>query len=797
MFFDFKKNEVYRALLIFVIFLAVVTRVCGISFGLPHLYHVDEARFAKISINYFTGDLNPHFFHVPSLHTYLVAGAWAGYYLIGKATGQFESIDHFRTAFNQDATIFMIIGRILTVILSIGTILIVYCIGSRMYSPRVGLLASVFLVFSPVHNKISHYMVPDVPMVFLLALSFLCIWMIYAKGDVKFYILAGLIAGLGTAMKYGGQMLFLPLFLAHLFHILDNKKPIKSIFLSPGLVLSVIFFLGGFLAGCPYAIIDFARFWKDFRWQSLHLLQAGHYGSSTTQPAWLFYILHGLKENIGTLIQFLFYGGVVYGLFRHKKRELILIVFPLVLFVFIGSWKSRAVRYLLPLTPFMALISAYFLDVGLKGLSSLFKKFSLKHAEQSAYRGALNGMIILILLAPNVVKILRFDILLIHKDTRTIAKEWVESNIPKGSRIAMESYCPPLSDEYFNWTRRHTLGNVNLEWLSQHKVEYIIVSDIMFARFLRSPDEFPKQSRFYRSLDKHAVLIRTFKPRWDEHLIDLHNPTIKIYRLSQYPNYRFPGNFAQYAQKIDLVKTENGKWRLHSSVRYCGYIDADEHVKNPYVRIIDAGGKEILRVIVHDGKINQSESASSTASPETFPLSDENQIYIGYEYDLLGEKVFSDKPQTLRKEFLLTDRIESKSLFKKKHLEFLFLYTAFPDTRGDDYFQVVTFSKISAAWTISSTVFGGEFRSGDDFVLNPFVQITDPDGSEKRLMTVFNGKLGSVDGKRKAIAKKSVRMASLPEDFRVFVGYEYYFDPQYADQAGGPEVVEIIRPSID
>jgi len=170
-------------------------------------------------------------------------------------------------------------------------------------------------------------------MVFYILISFVFIWFIYTKGDTKFYILAGLFAGIATATKFGGQLLFLPLFLAHIFSGLEKKQAVKNILFSHKLILSVVFFFGAFLAGCPYAVLDLPKFWNDFKWQSQHLLQAGHYGSSTAQHAWLFYIRHGLAENIGKFIQFFVYGGVVYGLIHRRKKDLILIVFPPVLSV--------------------------------------------------------------------------------------------------------------------------------------------------------------------------------------------------------------------------------------------------------------------------------------------------------------------------------------------------------------------------------------------------------------------------------------------------------------------------------
>jgi hypothetical protein len=790
---DSSQAKVFLAL---IIVLAIATRVAGISFGLPHLYHVDEARFAKISITYFSGDLNPHFFHVPSLHTYAIAGLWGVYYLGGKISGKFTSTAQFMEAFEEDATTHVILARLLSLLLSVGTILIVFYLGKWMYNPRVGILASVFLVFSPVHNKISHYMVPDVPMVFFLMLSFLCIWFIYVKGNTKFYILAGLFAGLATATKYGGQMLFLPLFLAHLFYILDNKRSIKEIFFSHKLLLSGAFFLGGFLVGCPYSVLDFTKFWNDFKWQSQHLLQEGHYGSSTAQAAWLFYLQYGMAENIGRFSQYLVYGGVLLGLIRRKRKDLILIVFPLVLFVLVGSWKSMAARYLLPLTPFLVLIAALFLDALLTKISTLWSKDKLRFPSGILQSRYLSWAVVGLVLMPSIVKVIRFDYLAIQKDTRTLAKEWINNNLPKGSTLALESYAPPLSQDDYSLLRRHTLGNIHLDWLAQRNVEYVIVSDIMYARFTRFPEEFPKQASFYRSLEEQTLLIKTFRPKWDDYLIDLHNPTIKIYRLSPYSNYLFPGNFSWYTQSISFIKNDGigERWKVQSAITSSHVLGGNEEIRNPYVRIVNFRGEEVLKWTIHEGNVD-SLTTTSACNSEDIPLSDGDQVFIGYEYDLLTDISEFDLRYPLTKEILLVDKIEGSSLAKRKELHFIFLYTAFPNTRGDDYFQLVTLSKDSAVWTLSSNVFGGELRIGDDYVLNPFVRITDAEGKEVKTMRLFDGKVGSIIAKKRGFAERSTRLRDLPKNYRIFVGYDFYYDDQHPGDAGGPELIEIVTPS--
>ena len=496
-------------------------------------------------------------------------------------------------------------------------------------------------------------------------------------------------------------------------------------------------------------------------------------------------------DNLGSLAHYLIYVGIFYALWRHRKRELILIVFPLVLFFIVGSWRSRASRYLLPLAPFFALIAAYFFDILLSKLKSIAERKGYKSVLKIWKRGIASCAIAVLIFVPSVVKIFKFDYLLTQKDTRTLAKEWIDGHVPKGSHLALESYGPPISTEKYLVTRRHTLGNTNLDWLSQRRVEYIVISDIMYARFVRFPEEFKAQARFYRSLDEQTVLIKTIKPKWNEYLIDLHNPTIKIYMLSKHRNYNFPGNFSQYSQSVDLIKEESGEWRMRSAIESSRFLEGDERVKHPYVKIVREDGEEVLNLRIHDGEISPLETSLHVDSSEYFALSAGDKIYIGYEYDLISDTSEFELQHPLKKEYLLVEEIEESALMKRKNLKYTFLYTSFPNTRGDDYFQIITLSKDSAVWTFFSTIFGGELRVGDDYVLNPFVKISDLSGALIKKIPIFFGSVGSFKAKRKAFAKKTSQFSTLPKDFRIFAGYDYYYDDEFKEKAGGPELVEI------
>lgn len=781
-------NKTFRSLfssgkiIIFILAVGFVVRVTGLNFGLPFLYHVDEARFADISLNYFTGDFNPHFFHVPSLHTYLVAGLWGIYYFIGKLFGNFSDISSFMEFFRTDPTSFILIARSLSVLLSLGTILLLFILGKKMYNTRVGLTAALFLIFSHVHNKISHYSVPDVPMVFFLVLTFYFIWKIYREGKPSSYLLAGLSAGLATSMKYGGQLLYIPLILSHFFYGLKNKKSLKSLIFSWPLLISGVVFLAAFLAGSPFALLDFQKFWNDFRWQSQHLFTEGHYGSSTSYPAWLFYLFFGFRENIGPISQLLIPLGLILFLLRPSKKEIILLSYPLLLFVLVGTWKAKAVRYILPLTPFLILFSAWTLDA----VSQKIEKFLVIHSKKiSILSKAIFPVLLIFCLVHPLYKTIRFDYSLTQKDTRTLAKEWIENNIPINSKIALEMYCPPLSEKDYELHYRHTLGNVKLEFLAARGVEYIVISDIMYSRFTDSPEEFPAQASFYKSLDEMTIPVKTFIPSWNEELIDLHNPTIKIYRLSSLANYKFPGNFKQYAQVLSLTRMRGGRWELQSRLKYRKRLGEQERVCNPYLKLLNPKKKEPILLPLYRGEIKEEESNLLETTHFLDEILPETQLILGYEYTLDPKPSFVESEGPFRKEYTFADIIDEDAL-QRKEMHFIFFYTQSPQQNEDEYFQIITLTKTKKMWKFFSHIFGGELRWGNDYVKNPAAFISDAKGKKIAKLLIYEGKVGSENADKKAPAKKSMGIEEIPDEFDVYAGYEFYYDSDYPEKAGGP-----------
>ena len=94
-----------------------------------------------------------------------------------------------------------IIGRAFSAILDTGTVLVVFLIGRRLFSPKVGLLAAVFATFAVLHIQLSHFYTTDAMMTFFATLSFLYLIGVAQEGRRRDAALAGIFFGLALATK--------------------------------------------------------------------------------------------------------------------------------------------------------------------------------------------------------------------------------------------------------------------------------------------------------------------------------------------------------------------------------------------------------------------------------------------------------------------------------------------------------------------------------------------------------------------------------------------------------------------
>src|SRR3990167_579766 len=142
-----KKTEIpaYWAICL-IIGLAFFLRIWGLSFGLPELYHADEPIVVNHALAYGTGDLNPHFFKIPPLVSYLLFGVYGFYFLFLKVFGWVGSVSDFQLLFLGDPGSFYWLARfIFGALCGTATVYLLYRLVKRHFTVQHGLAAAFFL----------------------------------------------------------------------------------------------------------------------------------------------------------------------------------------------------------------------------------------------------------------------------------------------------------------------------------------------------------------------------------------------------------------------------------------------------------------------------------------------------------------------------------------------------------------------------------------------------------------------------------------------------------------------------
>jgi 4-amino-4-deoxy-L-arabinose transferase-like glycosyltransferase len=512
----FNKNMIILYLILLAAFLV---RIIGLDWNLPHSmfapYELDEYSTVKIALQVLRDrNFSPGSFLWPSLYFYIQAFAYGNYCFWALLMGFLQSLN--------DLTIreVYLVGRMTTVLFGVANILLVYLIGKRMYSKKVGLIASLFLSFSLLHVKYSRLIRPDIPMAFFITLSFFFIYLIYERGKTKDYLLATLFAGFSIATKYTGVFLIVPIFLAHLFYGLKEKKKLFSIFFDKKVLLVIIFIAVGFFIAFPYALVRYRYLFVTIgNWlRGLNKITANQPGEINS---WVYYITYSLNHSLGYALAIFSLIGIIYGIFTHRKKDILLLSFPLLYYFIMGSFSRHGDRYFLPIVPFLTIIAAMFLVKVISRISFSQSKRNLTLA-----------IIAFILIFLPGVEVVRYAKLMTEKGTRIEAKDWVKENIPPGKRIAYEYYFPHFSG--YKMENMYVVGSHPFDWY-KNKFDYIIINSGRYGRYFQtSLKQYQGIRRNYEEIETMCELVKQFDPSPSSPTNP--NPVVKIYRIKyEYP----------------------------------------------------------------------------------------------------------------------------------------------------------------------------------------------------------------------------------------------------------------------
>ena len=519
------KRNLTLFFLLILLFSAFLIRHRGIKFGFPLITHPDEPKIVKRAIRIIkTGDLNPHFFNYPSLYIYMQAAIYSTSGFFGKTFLGYKDISDF------EMTTIYYLGRLFTIFFSIGTLFIVYLIGKYLFSEAAGLISALFISFSFLHVTHSYSVTVNSPMVFWVMLSFLMSVFIFTKGPkMKYYILNGIFIGFAIGTKYTAFPAFFPMLYAHFY---SSSFSIKAIF-NKKLIIAALLVLIAFFISTPYSLLDFDKFYHDIKHESRHY-STGHIGSESKTTSYFHYTLTLLYE-FGVIPLIISLCGILYLLIKNKKKAFFLLCFPILYFGFIGVYKVYFSRNIIALVPFLSLFSGFLISQIYYSIKcepkAPIKKNSFYHIFTTKKTYFIIIFVILACLSMygihnQYLKSVRYIKKITLPDTRWISTQWIEENIPRGSKIALEFYTPRPDKKHF---KIFYLGHRGLGMKRNlKKFDFLVASSGDYARFFKNKKKYAKKVNIYNNIFERYKLIKIFKPNG----VDTTGPVIKIFKVN-------------------------------------------------------------------------------------------------------------------------------------------------------------------------------------------------------------------------------------------------------------------------
>jgi 4-amino-4-deoxy-L-arabinose transferase-like glycosyltransferase len=408
------KIKISNLILFVIIVLGFSLRIWGLDFGLPYQFHQDEPIIVNHALAYGSGDLNPHFFIIPPLASYILFVFYGLYFLILKLSGVVNNSDSFVINFFRNPTGFYLIGRfLLGLIPSLVSICLTHFISRKLFSRRAALYAAFFMAVAFLNVVNAHYIYTDNLLVMFILSAYLIILSLINHPTRLKCILSGFFIGLSIASKYNAGIMIVPFFAAYFFSKKENRA-FEVIIKDISTFIIVLFVT--FIVCNPYAVLDYKLFFLSVPGRIRH-----------SYIGWFHHIQYSLFEGVGFISVLLGISGLICALKKQFKIVSILLLFPVIFYLHLVFASQVFSRYALALIPFLSI-----------GIGFLLFDFLGQKIKSQFYQRII-VFISVLLVIPTLIKSIKADQLFAGCDTRVEATEWIKINIPLFSKIALDN----------------------------------------------------------------------------------------------------------------------------------------------------------------------------------------------------------------------------------------------------------------------------------------------------------------------------------------------------------------------
>jgi hypothetical protein len=403
--------------LVVVLVLAAVARLVAVRHGLPYAYNADEElHFVPQATRAADGDWYSGYFENPSGLTYLLA-------LVYRVV--LPGADVSMLLVDDPARVFTI-ARLVVVALGVAVVAAVALAGRQAFGRPAGVWAAAFLGLSFLPVFYSRQALNDVPTLLPLALGLAACLRLHERGGTRLAVLAGLAVGLAAGVKYLAAPMTVVIGIALLLRVLERRqRPLPAL---RDLAVAALACVVGLLLLNPFLVLNAGKFWGDISGQSA---QAATVKLGQVEAAWSGYPLT-LLWGLGVVPVALALAGLVLAWRVDRGRAVLLVAFPVLLYVVMSAQDRWFARWLLPAYPALAVLAGHAADRAVRALRARLP---------DVVRPAAAAVVAVIALGQPVADVVRSDALLLRADTRTEALAWLLAT-PEAARLVVEPAVP-------------------------------------------------------------------------------------------------------------------------------------------------------------------------------------------------------------------------------------------------------------------------------------------------------------------------------------------------------------------
>lgn len=521
------KPILARLLVGVIVIVALWLHVHGARRDLPWAYESDEGEFAVLAIRMATyGDPNPQWFgHPGSTVLYPLAAIFHVGNALEAGLPVWKVDPGLAARVGGNPGKYFLLARLLSVFYAVAALPIVYAVARRAFDPAIGVLATWIALLSPIALTHAQMIRTDSAGLFYGMLALWLVLRVLEKPSLGRHVAAGLALGAAIGTRYF-LVTFVPA-LACADLVLwwraggDTAERGRLLRVA---VASLACVALGFFATTPYFVLDFATVWQNLS----HEMREEHLGADGLGFAgnlrW--YLTSALPLSMPrTWLGFAAAGAVLAAWRRNVAAGLVAL--PAVLFIIAISTASlHWQRWLIQVTPLIAIFSAAGLACLARLLASGAGRFGLSRALTTP---VLLLLLTLVVTGGPAAAYVRVALRQGVPGTRLLAREWIEKNVPAGTRIVADFYTAPLHDTQIPAEYHFALASDGtLEQYRAAGYRYAMISDAIYLRFFGEPKRYAREVKFYESLLRGGKLVQRFAPGPNGR-----GPTISIYDLQQ------------------------------------------------------------------------------------------------------------------------------------------------------------------------------------------------------------------------------------------------------------------------